>query len=195
MSRADGRGSDIVADVSVHASDLLRFIVHLGVAEADAGDVLQEVIVAAWRGRQGFTGAGTLRGWLFGIARRQALQFLRSKPRGFRQRHTSGDGDDIGSLEVEDAARALDADVADRDAVGGAVATLPIDLREAVVLAFVVGMSLAEVAQVQGVPLGTVKSRLHTARQRLKAALADTYPERASARGYGGRLPGGAGAG
>jgi len=87
----------------------------------------------------------------------------------------------------------MDAAVADRDAIGSAVATLPIDLREAVVLAFVVGMPLAEVAQVQGVPLGTVKSRLHTARQRLKAALADTYPERASARGYVGRLPDGAG--
>jgi RNA polymerase sigma-70 factor (ECF subfamily) len=69
---------------------------------------------------------------------------------------------------------------------------LPLDLREAVILAFVVGMPLAEVAQVQGVPVGTVKSRLHTARQRLKAVLADSYPERASARGLGGRLPDGA---
>jgi RNA polymerase sigma factor (sigma-70 family) len=192
VSRADERGSDIVADVRIHASDLLRFIVHLGVAEADAGDVLQEVVVAAWRGRQGFTGAGTLRGWLFGIARRQALQFLRSKHRGLRRHQTPGDGSAIGILEFEDGARSIDTEVADRDAVGGAVATLPIDLREAVVLAFVVGMPLAEVAQVQGVPLGTVKSRLHTARQRLKAALADTYPERASARSLGGRLPDGA---
>ena len=181
-----------IADLArSHGTDLYRFIVNLGVPEEQAGDVLQEVLVAAWRGRQGFTGAGTLRGWLFGIARRQALQFLRSNNRRFPQRQPAADAG-AAFADVDDGARPLDVQVADRDAVGGAVVALPLDLREAVILAFVVGMPLAEVAQVQGVPVGTVKSRLHTARQRLKAVLADSYPERASARGLGGRLPDGA---
>jgi RNA polymerase sigma factor (sigma-70 family) len=185
---------DVVAIAQGLEPSLLKYIAMLGVASGDSCDVLQEVLVAAWRGRQGFTGAGTLRGWLFGIARRQALQFLRSNNRRLPQRRPPAEAG-LAIADVDEGARPLDVQVADRDALGGAVATLPIDLREAVVLAFLVGMPLAEVAQVQGVPLGTVKSRLHTARQRLKAALADTYPERASGRGVGERLPDGAGAG
>ena len=178
-----------------HAKELAVFIAYLRVPDSDNSDILQEVLLGAWRGRHGFTGQGSLRAWLFGIARRQALQFHRARKPEMRWNRPPAGATVDTFLNVEDGARPIEAHAADRDAVGGAVATLPIDLREAVVLAFVVGMPLAEVAQVQGVPLGTVKSRLHTARQRLKAALADAYPERASGHGVRGRLPDGAGAG
>lgn len=88
----------------------------------------------------------------------RAIQFLRGQARHARRRRAVTDSD----LEVVDVVgdRPLDVQVADRSALGEAVSGMPLDQREAVVLAFVVGLPLAEVAQVQGVPVVTVKRRI-----------------------------------
>jgi RNA polymerase sigma-70 factor (ECF subfamily) len=58
-----------------------------------------------------------------------------------------------------------------RDAIDRALATLPEELREAVVLRDVEGLEYREIADALGVPLGTVESRIFRGRARLRAAL------------------------
>ena len=170
---------------SSYGAAIIRFVVSLGVSPADASDVLQETLVAAWRGWDSFSGTGSRRAWVFGIARRQALLALRSQRRHARRGEAAGV-----DAEVE-AGQAFEARLVDRSALQEATAQLPMEQRETVVLAFVVGMPLAEIAEVQGVPVGTVKSRLNTARNRLRTALREAYPERGGghASGLAARTP------
>ena len=153
--------------------EIVLYVMRLGVRQADAADVLQMTLVAAWRGRHTYSGRGSVRAWLFGIARLQALQFLRATASGRR---------DVPSDDVAESAQFSGDDfadgLADRSALRIAIESLPADQREAVVLAFLFGMPMAEIAQVQVVPLGTVKSRINTARHKLRSLLAGSFPER-----------------
>ena len=138
---------------------------------ADVEDVLQETFLAAWRGAGGYRPQGACGGWLWGIARRQAALLL-------RRRGTS--------LAAEQAGSVLPADLAARDAPDPAETALArADLEVAVAalgpdgsperevwrLMYEQDRPVAEVAELLGVPPGTVKSRAHRARRLLRAAL------------------------
>jgi RNA polymerase sigma-70 factor (ECF subfamily) len=137
---------------------------------ADVEDVLQETFLAAWRGARGFRPqrpAAAAGGWLWGIARRQAALLLRRRgpasaplpavvPAGSPQ---SGDPADAAQLRADLAA-----------AVAGLGPEGSPD-REVWRLMYVEDRPVAEVATLLGVPEGTVKSRAHRARRRLRAAL------------------------
>jgi RNA polymerase sigma-70 factor (ECF subfamily) len=78
----------------------------------------------------------------------------------------------------------LERDVVERDRIDRALGTLPPDLREAVVLRDVEGLSYTEIAAVLVLPIGTVESRIFRARQRLRAALSpDVEPALPSIKG------------
>jgi RNA polymerase sigma-70 factor (ECF subfamily) len=133
----------------------------------DVEDVLQETFVAVWRGAAGYRPNGAAGGWLWGIARRQAALLLRRR------------GPAAGGLPYQvtpdhsDAGDPADA-VLTRVDLDRAVAALgpPGDAdREVWQLLYVEDRPVAEVAELTGVPAGTVKSRAHRARQRLRAAL------------------------
>jgi RNA polymerase sigma-70 factor (ECF subfamily) len=130
-----------------------------------ASDLTQEVFTAAWRGRAGFDPAkGSLRGWLLGIARFQVLGALR------RQQPAAG-------VAVETADHAAAAEVerlADRVVVGQALGDLPERARTALILAYVDGLSHTEIAERTDQPLGTVKSDIRRALQRLRHELGGT---------------------
>jgi len=72
---------------------------------------------------------------------------------------------------------ALERAVVARDRVHRAMATLPSDLREAVILRDVNGLDYREIAQVLGIPMGTVESRIFRGRARLRQALTDPGSE------------------
>jgi RNA polymerase sigma-70 factor, ECF subfamily len=141
---------------------------------ADVEDVLQETFLAAWHGAAGYRPQGACGGWLWGIARRQAALL-------FRRRGSA-----------EQAATSLTADLAAGRAVGQQDASDPAetalaraDLEDAVAalgppgsperevwrLMYEQDRPVAEVAELLGVPPGTVKSRAHRARRLLRAAL------------------------
>ena len=99
--------------------------------------------------------------WAFGILRRRCVDRIRAE-QVRRGRHEA--------LETDHACP----DHADEGiAIRQAFAGLPHDQRLAAQLFFIEGLTLAEIAEVQQVPLGTAKTRLFHARRRLKAALAD----------------------
>lgn len=139
-----------------------------------AEDVTQEAFVSAWRHINTFRG-GSFRSWLFTIAANRARDELR---RGVRRPTTSldaaRDDPDRADLDPPDDGPSPET-AAEQDELRGALeaalAELPPDWREVVVLSDVHGLDYAEIAQATGVALGTVKSRLSRARARLREVI------------------------
>jgi RNA polymerase sigma-70 factor (ECF subfamily) len=139
---------------------------------ADVEDVLQETFLAAWRSARGYRPQGACGGWLWGIARRQAALLLR------RRGPVTPAGQAGAALPADLPAGPDGSDPADialaRADLEVAVATLGPDgspEREVWRLMYEQDRSVAEVAELLGVPPGTVKSRAHRVRRRLRAAL------------------------
>jgi len=132
---------------------------------SDVEDVLQETFLAAWRGAasyqpQGPAGASKAGGWLWGIARRQAALLLRRR------------GPALAALpDVLVPAGDPAETVIDQARLASAVRTLSPAEHQVWQLVYVEDRPLAEVAELTGVPEGTVKSRAHRARRLLRAAL------------------------
>jgi len=129
----------------------------------DAPDLLGEVMVTAWRCAKDVPPTSVeTRMWLFGVARGA----LRNYQRGDRRRWALADR--IRGSVFEAIAPSADAGVEVRDAI----ARLPPDLAEVVELVHWEQFSLAEVAQVVGVPASTVRGRYQRAKDLLRDALA-----------------------
>ena len=129
-----------------------------------AEDLVQETFLRAWRAADRFDPTrGTTRTWLFAILRNAIIDFARTRARRMSMTPVTGDAttsDDsdavVGSLVLHDAVRQLSAQ--HRDVIyHGHVRERPHE----------------EIAQLLGVPIGTVRSRLFYARQALRRALAD----------------------
>jgi RNA polymerase sigma-70 factor (ECF subfamily) len=136
---------------------------------ADVEDVLQETFLAAWRGARGYRPQGACGGWLWGIARRQAALILRR--RGWAERAATSLPDDltVGPDGHDPAEIALAR--ADLEVAVAALGPEGSPEREVWRLMYEQDRPVAEVAELLGVPPGTVKSRAHRARRLLRAAL------------------------
>jgi len=134
---------------------------------ADVEDVLQESFLAVWRGARGYRPEGAAGGWLWSIARRQAAQWLRRRGRALSLVQAL---EQAGPPVTEDPAQTAitRADLADAvEALGPPGAPE----RDVWRLVYVEDRPVAEVAELMGVPPGTVKSRAHRARRLLRTAL------------------------
>lgn len=129
--------------------------------EADARDAAQETFVSAWSGLSRLREPAKFDAWL----QRTAVNAARMALRGRGRRRVR----EISSSEIETlAGRAAPSDA---DRLGAALRRLPVEQRAILALHHLDGRSVAEVAEILEIPIGTVKSRLHTARQALQAAL------------------------
>ncbi len=124
-----------------------------------AEDVMQETMISVWKGAGMFEGRSQVSTWLFGIARYQAYHARRSEAKGERL--------PAERVEEPDPSGPMEREVR----VQRAVASLPPEQREVVFLAFYEGLPYEEIARVQGVPEGTVKSRMFHAKRRLAEEL------------------------
>jgi RNA polymerase sigma-70 factor (ECF subfamily) len=146
-----------------HRSSVFQFAWRLTGSQSVAEDVAQECFLTLVRGMAFDGDRGELRTYLFGIARNLVLRRLR-----------------ISEREAEEAAEAAapidvlgDLLEAERsELLAGAIAKLSMLQREAIVLFTFEELSLEEIAKITGVDVGTVKSRLHRARESLRSALA-----------------------
>lgn len=138
----------------------------LGADRALAEDLTQETYAKAWCKIEGLRQATSLRSWLLTIARNEYLQFVRS-----RNPEVNGLNELPEPAAEEPGADALAA-VAERDSrLQDAVRRLEPQLRETVALHYFQDLSIKEVAEVLGVPNGTVKSRLNRALETLRSLL------------------------
>ncbi len=146
------------------AYNLAHWLVRNG---ADAEDVVQEAYLRAFQYSDGFRG-GDARAWLFTIVRNTAYTFLR-KTRAF-ERVTQFDEQiappDVEMLNPEQ----LLLQKADGRVVEQAMSELPVRFREILILRELEGFSYKQIAEVMGVPMGTVMSTLSRARERFRYA-------------------------
>jgi len=153
--------------VRKHQAAVYRYL--LTAAEgADAEDALQEAFVAAWKGAGSYRGGPSARGWLLAIARNALSRAHRRRvgePATFEA--LDGLGIEAGWGSGEDVLEGL----ARRDLLGRALAAVPPEDREILVLRELDGLSGEEVAEVLGITLAAMKSRLHRARLRFVAVL------------------------
>jgi len=138
----------------------------------DALDVIQESFIHVLRGIQTFRGQSSFRTWLYRIVTHAALDYRR-----WRSLRATESLDSERALEPIDASgQPLPQDTAaDRDlaaAIDKALANVSEKNRAALVLFAIEGMSYKEIADVLGISVGTVMSRIFNARQRLRELLA-----------------------
>lgn len=150
-----------------HAGALLAYAIRLtGGDRGRAEDVVQETLLRAWRHRDALDESrGPLRPWLFTVAHHVAIDAYRA--RGARP-------PEVGDAVLESMPSADDIDARlDRLLISDAMMALSAEHRGVLVETYYRGRSVAEAADVLGVPPGTVKSRTFYALRALKLALAE----------------------
>lgn len=152
--------------------DVYRFVYALSKSRSLAQDVVQEVFLNVLENAGRFDASkGSVRAWLFGCARHIAIDRLRVERRsaGAEIPPQTGEAEHDERLYRDQRIERLHA----------AIAQLPFEYREALVLCELVELSYAEAAALLGCPIGTVRSRLHRGR----ALLATMLDEREHADG------------
>ena len=135
-----------------------------------AEDITQEVFVRAYAGLSGFRGGSKFTTWLYRIAVNQSL---RTRSVAVRRIEKEQPMDDL-SLVSSEPSPADEAERAEtEERVRRAIHELPPPQRVVVSLRYLEGLDLAEVAEIVGSPLGTVKSRIHHALKSMSLALKD----------------------
>jgi len=142
-----------------HAERILRFAMRIVRTLHLAEEVLQETMMVVWNEADRFEGRSKATTWILGIARNLAHSLLRREARGTRELDPPAISEDPGpsterAVLIEDAVRRLSP-----------------RLREVLHLVFYEELTLREVAEILGIPEGTVKSRMHHARKALAKEL------------------------
>jgi RNA polymerase sigma-70 factor (ECF subfamily) len=152
--------------VDRHGDALFRFAVRQCGSAREAEDAVQDGLLAAWRGASTFRGEASARTWLFQVL----LHACRR-----RRRRRAGEPASHAPVEeaaaLPDGAAAVDERAASRqaaEALSGALAGLPEESREVLLLRDVEGLTGEEAAAALGIGLAAMKSRLHRARLELK---------------------------
>jgi RNA polymerase sigma-70 factor (ECF subfamily) len=135
-----------------------------------AHDAVQDAWLRIVRGLPGLRDATRLRPWLFGIMRRTLMDRLRG-------RYAAPTPSDVDPDTLAAGAPADDPEAGDA-ALHQGLERLPVVEREALTLFYLRELSLDEVAELLGVPVGTVKSRLHRGRRMLRQAIASAEETR-----------------
>lgn len=167
MRRSDDRATRMEAAVRAHAPDLLAYFARRVRSESDAADLLADTLLALWRRASSLPPADDeVRPWMFSFARGILLHHFR----GVTRRHALAD-----RLRDELAGTAHPgfADSDEYDDLCGAVRALDAVDRDIIGLVHWEGFSLVEVSRILRMKEGTVRSRYHRAKARLREQLED----------------------
>jgi RNA polymerase sigma-70 factor (ECF subfamily) len=132
-----------------------------------AEDITQECFLRAYRALPRFRGEASFYSWLYRITINLCLNYLR------RQAHqvaTAQDSEVLALPIVDDPSEVLEAQERER-LIRSAIDTLPVHYRVAIILRDLEGLSYQEIADILGIPLGTVKSRINFGKRLLRTAL------------------------
>jgi RNA polymerase sigma factor (sigma-70 family) len=149
---------------------LSRYIQSLLPRDNSADDVVQELWIGVLRGIPRLRVPEALAPWLFSIARRAVMNRLRHRYGSALEVPLTAP-DDFPAEEAAD-----DAAEADWAAIEANLDKLPVIDREVLMLFYLKEMSLQELSAVLGVPVGTVKSRLHRARRQMRMLVGEEAP-------------------
>jgi len=156
----------------LNAPAIHRFGVQMCGDTEDAKDVVQETLLAAARGLRDFRSASSLSTWLFTIARSFCIKHRRTSK--FAPKRTVSLDDQVNAPEVVSPAARPDDEAASHELgalLDEAILSLDPANREVLVLRDVEGLTAPEVAEIVGISIDAVKSRLHRARSEVRARL------------------------
>ncbi len=158
--------------VTRYADDLLLFVARFVRNSAAAEDIVQETFIQVHQSAGGFDPSRRFRPWLFTIAANKARDHLRGRTRKKEVPLSLGGGSSDGGEQIsyldftaDDGASpdaAMEADE-QKQIVQAVISRMPDHLREVLVLGYYQRCPYKEIAEIVGIPLGTVKSRLHSA--------------------------------
>ena len=143
---------------------MVRSYLRRFVGEEETDDLLQVVFLEFWRSREKIDPSRPLEAWLFGIARKRAIDHLR------RRRHDVVSADSVRELVGEDGALFAEK-LAWSAQIKVALASLSSEQREAISLSYFGGLSQSEISEHLGIPLGTVKARMARGMRQLSVAI------------------------
>ncbi len=178
MPDRDGR---FERDVAPYMAQLYPAALRMTRNPSDAEDLLQETFAKAYAALHQFRPGTNLRAWLHRILANTFINSYRKKRREpvqdlsaeFQEGWQTGSDPlvpPVASAEAEALERLADSDILQ------ALRELPAEFRVAIYLADIEGYPYREVAEIMGTPLGTVMSRLHRGRTKLRAKLANYAP-------------------
>ena len=158
----------------------------------EADDLAQEALVKAFRLLGSFEGRSQLSTWLYAVTRGVCRDWCRSRSVRQRVEAASVEGELSSSEGVPQDRELEQRELGEQ--LWSAIQTLEPEFRSALVLCDIEGLSYGEIAEIEGVPVGTVRSRLNRARVRLRHQLIATHPSLAPRQGSSARdssFPGG----
>ncbi len=156
---SDRSAGDFQRDLMALAPNLRAFARSLCGSPDQADDLVQETLIKAWKHQDSFAQGSNLKAWLFTILRnvflseRRKRKFEVSDPDGSMAEQLSVKGEQAGRMDMVDFTKAL--------------AKLPAEQREALILIGAEGFSYEDAALMCGCAVGTIKSRVNRARARL----------------------------
>ncbi len=169
--KAKAQDSSLRDDLVAAIPNMRAFAISLCGNRDRADDLVQEALVKAWHHLDSFEVGTNLKAWLFTILRNAYFSELRKTKRevadsdGLMAARVAVPAEQHAHLDLKDLSRAL--------------AELPVDQREALILVGAEGFSYEDAASISGCAVGTVKSRVNRARSKLAELMADV-PDDAS---------------
>lgn len=170
---ASGDPEQGAAFVRRYQARVYGLAVHLLRDPDAAEEVAQEAFIRAWRHAASYDGSrGQVATWLLTITRNLCRDALRSR------RGDAVDPELILALAIEDSGPGPEEQAvmdSECDRVREAIWTLPHDQRRALVLAAFLGRTASQISELEGIPVGTAKTRIRTGMRKLRAALEVGY--------------------
>jgi RNA polymerase sigma-70 factor (ECF subfamily) len=171
--------STFTEQASPHFDGLYAAAMRMTRNPADAEDLVQETLIRAYRGFEGFSDGTNLRAWLYRILTNTFINSYRAKQRRPEQTELDESEDlylyrRLGGLEAAKMGRSAEDEMLDlfsETEVKSAIEALPESFRMCVLLADVEGFAYKEIAEMLDIPIGTVMSRLHRGRKSLQRTL------------------------
>jgi RNA polymerase sigma-70 factor (ECF subfamily) len=154
-----------------HARRVLAFVRDLVDDPAVAEEVAGDVMVAVWRGARRFRGAARVSTWVLGIAHHKAIDARR------RTRAAPLPLEAVETLAADGDPADITIRAVDRATLDAALASLSPEHREVLQLMYGFERSQAEIAEITGIPVATVKTRAFYAKRRLRDALDALHAE------------------
>lgn len=149
-----------------HSDALYKYLRYRLRDPFEAADVMQDVFLEVWRVAARFEGRSAPRTWIFGIARNRAIDRIR---RGARE--VSAPDPDFGMADDAPDPEALAVAASDAARMRACIGKLGDAHRSAIHLAYYEELAYPKIAEIEGVPLGTVKTRILHAKRLLMHCL------------------------
>ncbi|MEO1252641.1 MAG: sigma-70 family RNA polymerase sigma factor [Pseudomonadota bacterium] len=154
-----------------HYAAVHKFICSRSIEPSAASDILHDTMLDVWRSADRFAGRASVKTWMFSIAKNKIIDRYRKAKRT----ETSDKGLDL----VDDSPGPFEALARSQDItiVRDAIKELSAEHRAAIHLAFVEELPYAEIAEIEGVAVGTIKTRIFHAKRRLARLISKQDPD------------------